>query len=261
MKPHGPDFLHFAKGSYVHELLHYYYELVKSGFMVGDPILVVSIKDRIMNDLQELGEGADFGFFNDVSRTVVNYVEHRSPIIDSDIERFQIENHLQWSYDGRNFHGFADLIYWDKVKKCWVIRDHKTGTRNTHTLQSVKRNGQLLFYGTLFYKMTGNVAEVEINFANSSPPLKPGKTVIFNTIRVQHSETVYKNFWRYLCETHEAQKNLKPLRNLFACGNCPYFLICESELKDLSSDLIIRSRYKRAIVEVQSENSSESDQN
>ena len=264
LKPHGPDWLHFAKGSYIHELLHYYYEMVRSGYEIGDPILVKTMQYRIQSDLQartaELKEGEkiDYEFFADVSRIVINYVEHRSPAIDRAINQIQIEQHLTHTYDNREFHGYADLIYWDSVRKVWVIRDHKSGTRNTFSPDNVFRNGQLLMYGTIYWIMTGIVAEVEINFVHSKPPKSANSTTkLFDTVRVAHTEETYKNFWEYIMECHERQKNGKPLRNLFACGNCAYFPICNAELRGFSSDVIVRSMYVKSDQAIQPEHTSQ----
>ena len=265
LKPYGPDWMHFAKGSYIHELLHYYYSLIQAGYEIGDSITVAAIQERIKSDMQEAvascteGQSVDIKFFSDCARTVVNYVEHRSSLIDSKISEIQIERHLSYEFDNREFHGFADLIYWDGSRKVWVIRDHKSGGRNTYKPSTVFRNAQLLFYGTLLWALDGIVAEVEINFIHSDPPLNPKKTVIFHTERVAHTEATYRNYWKYILEVHERQKTQEPLRNLSACDNCAYFPICNSELRGLNADAIIRGRYARkASSEIYSEDADKS---
>lgn len=240
--PYGPDWLHFAKGSYLHELLHYYYSLVESGYPVGDDTLIKAVIARVKEDLEE-ADNPDLEFYQMCMRTIIAYMEQRSPVIDQKISKLSIESHLQVEYDGRKIHGYTDLIYYDNETKRWVVRDHKTGNRNVYDQRAVFGNGQLLFYGTLLYLTEGIVPDLEINWINSTPPKNPKQTQLFATYRVSHTEETYKQFWEYLQETHNRQKNTPPLRNLMSCGKCPYHPICSSELRGLSTDLIKQSRY------------------
>lgn len=260
MKPHGPDWLHFAKGSYIHELLHFYYFLIQQGYEIGDEIVLTAIKDRVKSDLHEAierakeeGTDVDLKFFDDCSRVIVNYVTNFSPRNDHTLSKISIEKHLELFHAGRNFHGFVDLIYWDTELKVWVIRDHKTGTQNRFDLKATYRSSQLLFYGTLLYKLNGIVADLEISYINSAPPRNPKKTVLWDRQRVRQTAEKYDNYWKYLLEVNERQNTVPCLRNFNACGNCAYFPICNTELKNQDSGVIIRTRYAQP--KVQPENS------
>lgn len=257
LKAHGPNFIWFAKGSYIHELLHYYYGLLNSGFLIGDDILMDTIKSRIMADLEEAdkeskktGEEVDFEFFKDVTNTVIRYVTNRSPMIDANIkfDTMKVEEHLEYEWDGRNFHGFMDLLYYDTDVKRMVVRDHKTGGRDTFSSDVVYRNIQLKMYATLFYKVYGELPLAEVNWLNSNPPKNPKKTKLYGTYRAEYKEETLQSFWKYLQESHVAQRDNKPRRNLAACNKCAYFPICDSKDKGLSVENIVRGNYLDATV-------------
>lgn len=252
MKPKNSSAIYFDKGNYIHELLHHYYSLLKTGFKIGDDIIHSSMVARIKEDIEyaqklaeESGTEVDYNFYQGASRIVMRYVEEQSPKIDKGIKDLQIEEHLEIEYDGRILHGYVDLIYYRDGQ--WYIRDHKSGKQNRYNRKTVYRDTQLMFYGALFYKLTGNVANVEINYLNSDPPAKiSAKTKLFALEQITtHTQTVYENFFKYICDVHDRQKSLPPMRNLSSCANCNYHPICNLELRGLSSDLVRNTRYAR----------------
>jgi len=245
------------KGSYIHELCHFYYSLLNE-FEIGDTELLDILKARVAQDFEEAGDEVDPIFYDECIRTFIGFVINRSPMIDMDITDLLVEYHLQREYNGRLIHGFADLIYWDTKSKVRVIRDHKTGGNpTTHSQHSTDTSFQLNTYGTLWYLETGEVAELETNFLHSQPPKNPVKTELFKTYRSKRSATFYENWWNYLKEIDNKQREPGTLQNLSSCGNCPYLPICRLELKGIDPWVVIRTRYESENT-VQSENPDDS---
>ena len=242
--------LFFDKGTYIHELLHHYYSLLKTGFKIGDDIIITAMRERIKDDLQyaeKLAEehqvGVDYDFYQAAARVVMQYVENFSPTMDRGISNLQIEEHLQVEEDSRNFHGFVDLIYERDGQT--FIRDAKSGKQNTYKYNKVANFPQLMFYGTLYYKLTGKVANVEILWLHSMLPhtITP-KTRVAEVITVTtHTATTYENFWKYLIQINAKQASLEPMRNLSSCAGCNYNPICRAELRGLSSTVIKAGLY------------------
>jgi len=242
LKPIRKRVLALEKGNYIHELLHYYYSFLRSGYSIGDHIIIDSITSRIAADLQE-AEDPDYAFYADVSKTVIEFIKTQSPIIDQGITDLEVESHLEYEYDGRSFHGYADLIYRDSEGRLRV-RDHKSGQRNTYDQRFVERVEQLLFYGTLYWKITGEVAQVEISFLHSKIPKNPKPGVVsFGLFTASHTETAYESYWNYLTQIHERQKSSQIMRNYGACNYCAYYDLCRADLRGYSSENIKRANY------------------
>jgi len=242
----------FEKGSYIHEMMHYYYQLVRE-FGLGSPIIMVSIQERFKQDLanyimacNDHDIPVDMNFYRDISKAVIDYINLQSPLIDKGMTEILVEHHLEYVYDGRLFHGFADLIY--KKEGKWHIRDHKSGVKNTYETKMVERVEQLLFYGTIFYKLTGEVAIPEISFIHSAPPTspKPG-TVIFGLFEAAHTKASYETYWNHLVRIHEKQKSSQVERNYSACKYCAYYPICRADLRGYSAENIIKYRFNGQI--------------
>ena len=238
----------FEKGSYIHEIMHYYYSLVRE-FGLGNEIVLQSVQERFKQDLMNymdecnsIGIPIDMNFYRDVTKTIVDYIQLQSPVIDKGMTEILVEHHLEYVYDGRLFHGFADLMY--KKEGKWHIRDHKSGAKNTYETKYVERVEQLLFYGTIFYKLTGEVAIPEINFIHSSPPTKSRVgTVIFGLFEASHTASSYETYWNHLLRVHEKQKSSQVERNYSACKYCAYYPICRADLRRYSAENIIKYRY------------------
>ena len=234
--PRVPSSRQMAKGSYIHDILHYYYGLIQAGYPVGDPDLLVLIRDRINQDIKET-PNPDYKFFEECARTVVNYILDRSPVIDSKLKDLQVEAHLEYTLlNGYVLHGFVDLI-------SDAIRDHKTGERNTFDSKSVSRNQQLMFYSTLYFKLTGDNLPVEISWIHSNPP-KTSKNPIYSLTRTSFSDAKLEGFFDYLEKiTDLLLTDQDHLQNFSACGNCPYFHLCDFELKGLDTALLRKNGY------------------
>ncbi len=265
MKPMRGRVVAFEKGSYIHELMHYYYQLVKQ-FGLKNPIVLQSVMRRIKDDLDAHAEEClehevipDFQFYRDCSKTMSDYIQMQSQDIDKGITDIEIESHLEYEYDGRSFHGYVDLLYKDANGK-WHIRDHKSGAKNTYSNQYVERVEQLLFYGTLFWKLRGIVAIPEISFIHSTPPSKPKVgTVLFGLFSAQHTEHVYETYWNHLVRIHERQKNSQIEHNYSSCKYCPYWALCRADLRGYSAENIIKYRFRGTIQNKDSASSSSSE--
>lgn len=244
LAPVGPEKIWFAKGSYLHELLHYYYGMLASGITIGDPIILDVLTERIKRDLTD-ADVDNAKFFEECVRTIYSYVKDRSPLIDTGMTEIDVERELVLMHDGRGFHGFMDLLYYDKDVNRWVIRDHKTGNRDTYSVMTVRTSSQLKFYATLAYKILGIVPMVEISWINSSPPKKPGRTKLWNLVRVDFKIEQLEYFWNYLQGKHNDQKNLTPSKNLGECSHCPYLPICESQEMDIPYEQLKERLYRR----------------
>jgi hypothetical protein len=252
IKPHGGGQIYFDKGNYIHELLHHYYSFLQAGFKIGDSLIYDSMKDLFTGNLEhafKLAEenevDVDLNFYQAAHRVVMRYVEDYSPVIDVGITDLKIEEHFEVEVDGRNFHGFIDLLYQRDGK--WYIRDAKTGKTNTFSYKKVRKLPQGLFYGALLYQLTGIVANFEILWLNSELPAKISeKTKIHELVTVStHTEAVYRNFWEYLLQVNSKQKSLTPMRNLSSCASCAYDPICNAELRGLSTEVIMSGLYAR----------------
>jgi hypothetical protein len=269
LKSKGSNPLFFEKGSYAHELLHLYYSLVKAGYPVGSPILIQTITDRVKVDLQEeISRAAedkrapDIDFYRDISKAILHYVKAISPKIDSKIDLIEHEYHLEHLNEEFDvtLHGYIDLLYYDTIRKQWAIRDHKTGAKNTWTNQKVEEDIQLLFYGTLWYILTGEVARVEINFICSKPPSKPSaSTVLYGLFEAHHTAKTYQSFWEYLQLVLVRMSNPQTLQNLAICSSCAYKRICRAGLRGYSADQIKKANFNgphnKPIIEVQEQDS------
>lgn len=275
LKPKGGNPLFFEKGSYVHEVLHLYYSYVKAGLPVGSERLLKVVTERIKEDLaaelkraEEEERVPDTDFYRDVAKTITRFVQYISPKIDNSITKVDHEVHLELmeEFYNVNLHGYVDLMYYDRIRKRWVIRDHKTGQSNAWNKLKVEKDIQLLFYGTLWYKLTGEVAIVQINFMNSKPASNPKKTtVLYDLIEAHHTEQTYIAFWKYLQAILPRMEVSQTLQNFNACTNCAYYQICRAGLRGYSAEQIKRANFDgpkdESQQEVPVENSSAGDSN
>jgi len=268
LKSKGFNPIYFEKGNYVHEILHYYYSLVRAGYVVGSDIALKAVTDRIKEDIvaemeraEKEGREADIGFYRDVAKAIQPYVQNISPKIDSKITFVEHEYHIEVEPEGSQIqlHGYIDLIYYDLIRKAWVIRDHKTGAKNVWSNKKVEEDIQLLFYATLWYILTGEVPIVEINYLNTSQASKPQKsTVLFDLFTAYHNESTLKAFWNYLQSVLDRMENSQALQNLSACSGCAYRQICRAGLRGYSADQIKKANFNgphsKPVEEVSAEN-------
>jgi PD-(D/E)XK nuclease superfamily len=254
LKPKRATIMAFEKGSYIHELLHFYYSFLQAGYELNDPTVLSNVVERISEDLQE-AENPDYKFYKDVSKTIVDFIKTQSLNIDKNIKNLQVESHLEIEYNNRLLHGYCDLIYEDS-KGITHIRDHKSGQRNTYSNQTVQRMEQLLFYGTLYWKLTGKVAKVEVSFIHSNPPDKPKPgTIIYGLYEADHNASTYEKYWNHLVEVNRLQMESQIVPNYGECTYCAYYPICRADLRGYSSENIIKANY---VGPLQKQNSGES---
>jgi hypothetical protein len=248
LKSKGSNPIFFEKGSYVHEIMHYYYSLIKAGFPVGSDIALKAVENRIKEDISHEidkakaeGRSADLAFYRDTTKAIITYIKFISPKIDSKITEVEHEYHLETKSPAHDvvLHGYIDLLYWDSIRKKRVIRDHKTGARNVWTNKKVEQDIQLLMYGTLWYILTGEVAIVQISFLNTSQASNPkATTTLYGSFEAHHTEQTYIKFWEYLRTILVRMENPQTLQNLNACGSCAYSRICRAGLRGYSADRI-----------------------
>lgn len=275
LKSKGSNPIFFEKGNYVHEVLHYYYSLIRAGYVVGSEVVLTAVRERIRDDIiaemaraEEEERDADISFYRDVAKAIQPYIERISPKIDSKIAFIEHEFHIEIQPEGSQIllHGYIDLMYYDQIRKAWVIRDHKTGTRNTWSNQKVEEDIQLLFYATLWYILTGEVPIVEINYLNTSQASnpKPG-TVLFDLFTAHHNESTLIAFWNYLQSVLDRMENSQALQNLSACSGCVYRRICRAGLRGYSADQIKKANFNgphnKPVEEISTENSDGSVEN
>jgi hypothetical protein len=229
LAPKWGNTYHLDKGTYLHQLLHYYYNLLHQ-YRIGDQIVFDAVMNRITEDLK-LMEVPDYDFYNQVVSTMARYMKQRSPEIDMGLQNHEVELHLEHEYDGTLFHGFIDLAYDGK------IRDHKTGAgRFTYDPNT---DVQLLFYAMLWWLTYGEVPYVEISFVNSSAKTNnPWSLQGF-----QPTEKQVASLWDFVRSEDEIRKSLKPRSNWTACKGCPYFPLCRAKRRGYSDTVIRKSNY------------------
>ena len=240
-----PKSIAMEKGSYIHELFHLFYGMLEQGVEIGDPLIIQVITDRVTSDIMALPEEErDWKFQEVVTRIVFDYIKNRSTEIDLTLSKIEAEVHLEYEFDGRNFHGYADLIYYCTRRKRWVIRDHKTGGKDIRNDAWVESELQLLFYACIFYLITGEVAILEVSWIQSNPPKKVSpESILYGLHSADIPEIQLLNYWDYIKDMHEAQQNPILLHNRTGCSGCPYYPICRAELRGYSADGILRANY------------------
>jgi hypothetical protein len=252
-RPIEPAF--FAKGTYFHQLLHFYYQGLQSGLRLGSDTAERYMLNRIKTDLKDLNTD-NVQIMGPVVKMVNRYVQRVSPRIDKDIHKilgveFPVQYMLETPVGSILLEGFIDLVYADK-HGIITVRDHKSGQKNTWGQAQVETEPQLLFYNTAVREMGfENVRFAEINFANSHDYVnkEPAIQELFKLFRVEFSDKMLDNYRDYL--VRKATRILQ-LRNGEAeaeysftkdCGKCDFHDLCKAELRGQPTNGLIRTAY------------------
>jgi len=241
----------FDFGNYSHELMHVYYQLLRSGnHRPGSDFLISAMQSRVKQDLDAT---ENIQLLSVVWPRILNYLKNQSPKIDTGISVQGIEYEFHspvTTPNGRRvmLHGIIDLAYNDSAGK-FRIRDHKTfGNPKSHTTENIKLNPQLLFYAIAMSTILGHDAlAVEIN-AISSTITKVQKTPaeLFNLIRYDHTPVGLSIARENLLKKIDLMFDTNPWMNYRpGCSNCQFFDICHLESRGLNTTGLIRQTYEK----------------
>ena len=242
---------YFNKGNYFHELSHSYYELLKTtGIQPGSEAAVVTIRDRIQNDLRKASGPELISVYHTITRTMLRYIQEQSPKIDNGIKVIGTEqeiNHLLTLPSGRiiSLFGFIDLIYRDSSGRLH-IRDHKTGER-PWTKQQAASSNQLLYYSLATWLRTREVPIAEISYINTHEYVKkaPKAETAFAFPTVTYSQKELQLYLDQILQLIDEMLDSKGVPHYGGpCNWCPFLTPCTLERKGIDSTPIIVSQYK-----------------
>jgi len=238
---------HFDVGLYFHELAHFYYQLLKAGYKVGDPLTFSAMDSKMRNDILLVQD--DFiGVLTQVHLMFRRYLERRTKEIDSGIEIVEVEKEIQHPlYEGAGLHGIIDLLYRSKGRL--ILRDHKTGeNKSAHSDDSVEMDAQLLIYACIIWMNFNEVPIVEISWINSKVDYKnpPMNDQLFGTFRKTLTKEYLEAFWTYFNDYVYHMQTVPAIRHIssFNCKNCKFRNPCNFDLRGLSIKGMLEANYK-----------------
>lgn len=236
-------------GSYWHELAHFYYQLLQSGYKVGDIHTIAAMDAKLNRDLEEV----DKDYFDTLARVHIvfrRYLERWTEVIDTGIEILEVEKHIIYEDENEDIgiHGVVDLIYRDR-KGQLVIRDHKTGEKKaSHSLESLEVEDQLLTYAAVVWKQTGELPAIEISWINSKPDYKtlPTNDQLYGIYKMPLTRQWLEGFWNYTMRyvNHMQTVPVIPSMNSWKCKSCPFKDACVFSIKGLDNGNILKSNFK-----------------
>ena len=238
----------FEVGSYFHELAHFYYQLLQSGYEVGSPHTEAAMDSKLREDLGLV----DFEFHAVMMQVHImfrRFLEKQTADIDTGIEVLEVEKELHVDLnDEVGLHGIVDLIYKRKGKH--VIRDHKTGEyKASHSQESIALNDQLLTYAAMYWKITDIVPMIEISWINSKVNYKnpPSKDQLFGTYHKTLTKEYLEAFWQYTEQYVYHMQTVPVIRYLndYKCKSCPFREPCTMSLRGLDTRNIIDANFKK----------------
>lgn len=250
LRPKGRQ-AHFEVGSYFHELSHYYYQLLKSGYKVGDTLTINAMDTKLRNDLQEVHP--DYGaVLLQVHIVFRRYLNRRSEELDTGIEILDVEKELELEIEhlpGVGLMGIVDLIY--KKKGRVVIRDHKTGqNKSSHSAEGMDFEDQLLTYACMYWKLTGIVPDIEISWVNSKATYSthskpPTNDQLFGLYRKVLTKEYLEAYWQYTLDYIYHMQSVPAIRyiNSFKCKSCPFKDPCSFSMRGLDTENMIKANY------------------
>ena len=237
---------YFNKGNYTHELMHAYYELLKTNknLQAGSDILLAMLTSRIRHDFENMTDPSFIPLYGIITKVITRYIKEQSPKIDAGISVEQVERQVIYPLDKIALFGFADLVYRDRSKRL-RIRDHKTGDKAWSKVDAQFSN-QLLYYATILYKSTGEVPISEISYINTKEYVKtPTSEQAFTFTTVTYTERELEIYFKEICVTIEnmLQSTATPFYGQH-CRYCPFQTPCYLERKGINPAPIIATRYK-----------------
>lgn len=240
----------FDKGLYIHELMHVYYHLLREGHSPGSDIVITSITSRIQNDLAN-ANADNIKVYRDVMEAMVRFITRQSRKIDLGIKILGVEDVYECPATtpaGTEIilHGIRDLVYKD-MRGRTIIRDHKSSEKaGSWSEKRLELHGQTLTYGAVWYKMTGEVPIVEVNFINTLHYAKEQDlSKYFGLYRIEHTETVYEQFWDTTLRLIDVMLE-SPVLPHFGdrCNSCAFHEICLRKMRGTSYDALLRSNFE-----------------
>lgn len=253
---------YFDFGNYTHELMHVYFQLLQQGRKAGDSFCLDYIRSRIKRDLRNVSSD-NIEIMNRVSKLMEDYILRQSPRIDKGIKVLGVELHMEIPLvtpNGREviLQGFIDLLYRDSQGNL-IVRDHKTGARNTWSQRKLELLPQLIEYIIMlevaFEKgllpdidVDGKFLTGEISFLNSNEYKKKIPTVdeMFSRYRHTHSEFTVALYKSRLLTRMDKILDEAPERNYSGdCHSCQYFQICSLELQGVDPKHIIAQQFEK----------------
>lgn len=238
----------FEVGSYWHELAHYYYQLLQSGYKVGDVHTVAAMDTKMKADLSIVS--IDFvGVLAQVHIMFRRFLDRRTSDIDSGITILEVEKELKVKcLDDVYIHGILDLLYRKKDGKL-VVRDHKTGeNKGVHSNKSLETNDQLLTYACMAYFIYNEVPDIEISWINSKVDYKgfASNEQLFNLPYRKLTKEIIETFWTYVQEYVYHMQTVPKIRAMtdFKCGQCQFVDPCMMSLRGIDVRDLLRANYK-----------------
>lgn len=246
LRPAIPD-EKFARGIYFHELAHFYYQLLKSGYKIGDQHTLSAMDTKLNNDLSEISM-AFAGTALNVHLMFRNYLARRTQEIDSGIKILEVEKMIEYVFPGTDvgIHGIVDLIY--RHRGQLVIRDHKTGeNKSAHSNESLLYEDQLMTYACIIWKLYNEVPAIEISWINAKVNWKepPTNEQLYNKpYRVLDKQTL-EAWWTYIQDYLYHMQTVPVIRSLnsWKCKSCAFKDPCLLELKGVETRNLLESKY------------------
>lgn len=238
-----------AKGTYFHELAHFYYQLIKSGYEIGSPHTLAAMDTKLSNDLQDI-DAQYAGVVLAVHLMFRRYLERRTKEIDQGIEIIEVEKKLEYVFPGttHGIQGIADLIYRNKITKKLTLRDHKTGeNQNAYSDEALLYEDQLMTYAVLLWLETGEVPSIEISWINAKVDYKtpPTNDQLFRMYRKELTKDLLEAWWTYLQEYVYYMRTVPVIRsmNAWKCKKCDFRDPCLFEMKGLDAGNILKANF------------------
>jgi hypothetical protein len=237
----------FEVGSYFHELAHFYYQLLKAGYHMNDPLTFSAMDTKMRNDLAEVKDDY-LAVLCQVHIMFRRYLERRVKEIDQGIEIIEVEKEINFPIsESAGIHGIVDMLYRRRGKL--VIRDHKTGeNQSAHSDESLEMDDQLLTYACIIWKIYGEVPDIEISWINAKTDYKNGATndQLFRTYHKAMTKEYLQAFWTYTEQYVYHMQTVPAIRyiNGYKCKSCKFKEPCMFSLRGFDIRNMLEANYQ-----------------
>jgi len=236
----------FDKGNYFHELAHVLYQNIRAGATPGSEYLQETIKNRIIQDLQQLPSPTSdlMKVYDNVSKRMLRYIREQSPKIDHGMLVREVEAELSFDTEqGFILFGFADLVY--ERDGNTIVRDHKTGEKNWSKID-VRFHNQNFYYALILWLTNHVVPKAEINFINTKEYVNKEPPVVFDLAGHQYSQRELEIYYEQICKVISQMLQSEPIPFYGKhCSYCPYQTPCFMERKGIDSSELIELNFKK----------------
>jgi hypothetical protein len=238
---------HFVVGSYFHELMHFYGQLLKAGYVAGDIHTIAAMDAKLQSDL-EIVQDEFIPTLLRVHLMFRRYMARRTVKIDSNIEIIEAEMNVEFAMNSDvGIMGIIDLLY--RRKGRLTIRDYKTGeNKSNHSSDSIEMNDQLLTYACVVWKLYDEVPDIEIEWVNSKVDYKtpPTNEQLFETFHKTLDKKWLEAWWTYTIEYVYHMQSVPSIRliNDYKCKKCDFKEPCNRSLRGLDVSNLIAANYK-----------------